>query len=180
MVAPRPALLLRAGALPLSIGADLSTAGTRCSPRFPLSLSFDQQEKDIKHNGNLDLDEVIEIARIMRDRSCAKKLTGTVSARASERGAQGARRGWGPTSRRPREGGQGGSRPTLTPPPSIHPSITSLPSSLSRSRRSWAPASRSAAPSTARTPATSSPRSTRARSTCRRSEADAAGGGGKR
>jgi large subunit ribosomal protein L12e len=39
---------------------------------------FPPQEKDIKHNGNLNLDEVIEIARVMRDRSCAKKLAGTV------------------------------------------------------------------------------------------------------
>lgn len=36
------------------------------------------QEKNIKHSGNLELDEVIEISRIMRDRSCARKLAGTV------------------------------------------------------------------------------------------------------
>ena len=36
------------------------------------------QEKNIKHSGNLDLDTVIEIARVMRDRSCARKLAGTV------------------------------------------------------------------------------------------------------
>lgn len=36
------------------------------------------QEKNIKHTGNLELDDVIEIARIMRDRSCARELTGTV------------------------------------------------------------------------------------------------------
>lgn len=36
------------------------------------------QEKNIKHTGNLDLDDVIEIARIMRDRSCARDLSGTV------------------------------------------------------------------------------------------------------
>ncbi len=36
------------------------------------------QEKNIKHSGNLELDEVIEIARVMRDRSCARKLAGTV------------------------------------------------------------------------------------------------------
>ena len=30
------------------------------------------------HNGNLALDDVIEIARIMRDRSCARELKGTV------------------------------------------------------------------------------------------------------
>lgn len=36
------------------------------------------QEKNIKHTGNLDLDDVIEIARIMRDRSCARELSGTV------------------------------------------------------------------------------------------------------
>ena len=37
-----------------------------------------QQEKNIKHTGNLELDDVIEIARIMRDRSCARELSGTV------------------------------------------------------------------------------------------------------
>ncbi|BDA51655.1 60S ribosomal protein L12-1 [Coccomyxa sp. Obi] len=37
-----------------------------------------KKEKNIKHSGNLELDEVIEIARIMRDRSCARKLAGTV------------------------------------------------------------------------------------------------------
>ena len=36
------------------------------------------QEKNVKHSGNLELDEVIEIARVMRDRSCARKLAGTV------------------------------------------------------------------------------------------------------
>jgi len=37
-----------------------------------------KKEKNIKHTGNLDLDDVIEIARIMRDRSCARELSGTV------------------------------------------------------------------------------------------------------
>ena len=36
------------------------------------------QEKNIKHSGNLELDTIIEIARVMRDRSCARKLKGTV------------------------------------------------------------------------------------------------------
>jgi hypothetical protein len=36
------------------------------------------QEKNIKHSGNLELEEVIEIARVMRDRSCARALPGTV------------------------------------------------------------------------------------------------------
>lgn len=43
-------------------------------PRALLPL----QEKNIKHSGNLELDEVIEIARVMRDRSCARKLPGTI------------------------------------------------------------------------------------------------------
>lgn len=37
-----------------------------------------KKEKNIKHTGNLDLDDVIEIARTMRDRSCARELSGTV------------------------------------------------------------------------------------------------------
>lgn len=34
--------------------------------------------KNVKHDGNLTLDQVIEIARQMRERSMAKKLAGTV------------------------------------------------------------------------------------------------------
>merc|ERR1711976_145774 len=37
-----------------------------------------KKEKNIVHSGNLTLEDVIEIARIMRDRSCAKELKGTV------------------------------------------------------------------------------------------------------
>lgn len=36
------------------------------------------QDKNVKHNGNISMDDVIEIARIMRPRSCAKDLSGTV------------------------------------------------------------------------------------------------------
>jgi Ribosomal protein L11, RNA binding domain len=35
------------------------------------------QDKNIKHNGNLKLDNIIEIARVMSERSCAKSLAGT-------------------------------------------------------------------------------------------------------
>ena len=34
--------------------------------------------KDIKHDGNIPLEEIIEIARVMRPRSLAKELSGTV------------------------------------------------------------------------------------------------------
>jgi large subunit ribosomal protein L12e len=34
--------------------------------------------KNVKHSGNLTLDQVIDIARQMRERSMARKLTGTV------------------------------------------------------------------------------------------------------
>ena len=34
--------------------------------------------KHVKHSGNISLDDVIEIARIMRPRSMAKELKGTV------------------------------------------------------------------------------------------------------
>jgi len=37
-----------------------------------------KKEKNVVHNGNLTLDAVIEIARQMRERSMAKKLSGTV------------------------------------------------------------------------------------------------------
>ena len=34
--------------------------------------------KNVKHNGNISLEDVIEIARIMRPRSIAKELKGTI------------------------------------------------------------------------------------------------------
>jgi hypothetical protein len=37
-----------------------------------------KKEKNIKHSGNLTLDEVIEIARKMKFKSLAKELSGTV------------------------------------------------------------------------------------------------------
>ena len=46
------------------------------------SLSIDRvssfQVKNIKHSGNVSLDDIIEIARIMRPRSMARALAGTV------------------------------------------------------------------------------------------------------
>jgi hypothetical protein len=44
--------------------------------RFIKYLLF-VQDKNIKHNGNLKLNDIIEIARVMRPRSCAKTLAGT-------------------------------------------------------------------------------------------------------
>ncbi|CAI7857676.1 unnamed protein product [Closterium sp. NIES-53] len=37
-----------------------------------------KKTKNIKHNGNISMDDVIEVARVMRPRSIAKELTGTV------------------------------------------------------------------------------------------------------
>ncbi|KAJ0020981.1 hypothetical protein Pint_32166 [Pistacia integerrima] len=37
-----------------------------------------KKTKNIKHNGNITLDDVIEIAKVMRPRSMAKDLSGTV------------------------------------------------------------------------------------------------------
>ena len=37
-----------------------------------------KKEKNIKHSGNIALDEIIEIARTMRFKSLAKELSGTV------------------------------------------------------------------------------------------------------
>merc|ERR1719416_287820 len=37
-----------------------------------------KKEKNIVHNGNITLDQVIDIARQMRERSMAKELSGTV------------------------------------------------------------------------------------------------------
>mmetsp|Transcript_22862 Transcript_22862/g.40695 ORF Transcript_22862/g.40695 Transcript_22862/m.40695 type:complete len:167 (-) Transcript_22862:76-576(-) len=36
-----------------------------------------KKEKNIQHSGNISMDDIIEIARIMRHRSCAKTLAGT-------------------------------------------------------------------------------------------------------
>lgn len=49
-----------------------SLAGSRSHRSCPCS-----QDKNIKHNGNLKLDNIIEIARVMSERSCAKSLAGT-------------------------------------------------------------------------------------------------------
>ncbi len=43
---------------------------------FPLSAV--PQEKNIKHNGNLSIEDIYEVARVMRDRSCAADFSGTV------------------------------------------------------------------------------------------------------
>ncbi|KAK7817520.1 60s ribosomal protein l12-3 [Quercus suber] len=37
-----------------------------------------KKTKNIKHNGNISLDDVVEIAKVMRPRSMAKDLSGTV------------------------------------------------------------------------------------------------------
>ncbi|KAK9985513.1 hypothetical protein SO802_030464 [Lithocarpus litseifolius] len=37
-----------------------------------------KKTKNIKHNGNISLDDVIEIAKVMKPRSMAKDLSGTV------------------------------------------------------------------------------------------------------
>jgi large subunit ribosomal protein L12e len=37
-----------------------------------------KKEKNIKHSGNIALDEIVNIARVMRPRSLAKTLAGTV------------------------------------------------------------------------------------------------------
>ena len=37
-----------------------------------------KKDKNIKHSGNVALDEIIDIARIMRPKSLGKELSGTV------------------------------------------------------------------------------------------------------
>lgn len=53
----------------------------RVGPLKPPSLcilfSFMLQEKNVKHTGSISMSDVIEIARIMRPRSCAANLAGT-------------------------------------------------------------------------------------------------------
>lgn len=41
-------------------------------PQLPLS-----QVKNVKHTGNIKFEDILEIARIMRPRSCARSLAGT-------------------------------------------------------------------------------------------------------
>ena len=55
----------------------------RCKPCVVLLC---EQEKNILHNGNISFDDVVEIARIMRDRSCARELKGTVRAAVASQG----------------------------------------------------------------------------------------------
>jgi large subunit ribosomal protein L12e len=51
---------------------------SRCN-KFSMEILFLlKQVKNVKHNGNLTLDQIIDIARQMRERSMAKKLSGTV------------------------------------------------------------------------------------------------------
>ena len=38
-----------------------------------------KKTKNIKHNGNISLDDVIKIAKVMKPRSMAKDLSGTVT-----------------------------------------------------------------------------------------------------
>ncbi|CBK21235.2 uncharacterized protein [Blastocystis hominis] len=37
-----------------------------------------KKEKNVKHNGNITLDQVIKVAKVLRERSYANKLAGTV------------------------------------------------------------------------------------------------------
>jgi len=37
-----------------------------------------KQVKNIKHNGNISFSDILEVARVMKPRSCAKDFTGTV------------------------------------------------------------------------------------------------------
>lgn len=36
-----------------------------------------EQEKNVKHTGSVTMNDIVEIARVMRPRSCAKDLAGT-------------------------------------------------------------------------------------------------------
>ena len=58
--------------------ADLVQGSKSNEKQWVTSLAFLSQEKNIKHTGNLSLDDIVEIARVMRDRSCARQLKGTV------------------------------------------------------------------------------------------------------
>ena len=49
-----------------------------------------KKTKKVKHNGNLSLDTIIDIARTMRFKSCAKTLAGTVKEVLGTAGAMGA------------------------------------------------------------------------------------------
>ena len=37
---------------------------------------FTSQEKNVKHTGNITMDDIVSIARVMRPRSCARDLSG--------------------------------------------------------------------------------------------------------
>ena len=45
---------------------------------MPVSSPYMLLHRTVVHDGNITLDQVIEIARTMRNKSCAKTLAGTV------------------------------------------------------------------------------------------------------
>nr|KYP69751.1 60S ribosomal protein L12-1 [Cajanus cajan] len=56
-------------------GGEVGAASSLAPKIGPLGL---KKTKNIKHNGNIALDDVVEIARVMKSRSMAKDLSGTV------------------------------------------------------------------------------------------------------
>ncbi|KAJ3333437.1 60S ribosomal protein L12 [Blyttiomyces sp. JEL0837] len=74
------------GLSPKKVGEDIAKAtqdwkGLRITVKLIVQnrqAAIEKKEKNIKHTGNLTLDNVIEIARKMRNKSMAKELKGTV------------------------------------------------------------------------------------------------------
>lgn len=63
--------LLRWTLFPLLSPAAAATDPRPCPPSAP-------QVKNITHHGNITMGDILEVARIMRPRSCAKTMAGTV------------------------------------------------------------------------------------------------------
>ncbi|PPD94697.1 hypothetical protein GOBAR_DD08233 [Gossypium barbadense] len=72
------------GLSPKKIGEDIAKETAKEWKGLRVTVKLTEPERDrkktknIKHNGNISLDDVIEIAKVMRPRSMAKDLKGTV------------------------------------------------------------------------------------------------------
>ena len=62
---------------PQSVAARGSRAFRPLPQTPPPKKHTQSQEKNIKHTGNISMQDIIEIARVMRPRSVAKELAGT-------------------------------------------------------------------------------------------------------
>ncbi|KAJ6331758.1 hypothetical protein OIU76_010191 [Salix suchowensis] len=66
------------GLSPKKIGEDIAKETAKDWKGLRVTVKLTVQNRQAKHNGNIALDDVIEIAKVMSSRSIAKDLSGTV------------------------------------------------------------------------------------------------------